>query len=170
MDINSIWELLSSISIGTAVAWTTVVCAVTSVICTGTINLYKIFTKYKNVKDENEEMRATVDGHELKFKELKEQLDRMSQDISQQFCDIKIALNEQNETKVKELRHSITITGENALANGRMSIRQWKSLHEMFNEYSNKYKQNSYVESLIKKVDQDVEIIGRLDEHGNDID
>ena len=170
MDTNSVWELLSSISIGTVVAWVTVICAIIGVICTGTIKLYKIFTKYKNVKDEENELRTNVANHEEQLIEIKQQLEAMNQNISQQFSDIKGTLNEQRGTKIKELRHSIPDSGERALSDGKITVRQWTSLHEMCDEYINKYNQNSYVLSLMNKVDRDVTIIGRLDEHGNDIE
>lgn len=170
MDTNSVWELLSSISIGTVVAWVTVICAIIGVICTGAIKLYKVFTKYKNVKDENESMKNNVEKHEEQLKEFKEQLENMSQNINEQLSEIKDALNESRETKIKELRHNITVSGEKALADGEMTVRQWSSLHEMAEEYQDKYKQNSYVASLMEKVDRDVTVIGRLDEHGNDIE
>ena len=87
-----------------------------------------------------------------------------------QLSTIMAALNEQRETKITELRHSITVAGENALANGTMTIREYTSFHEMVDKYLNIYNQNWYVESLCKKVDRDVRVIGQLDEHGNDID
>lgn len=170
MDTNSVWELLSSISIGTVVAWITVFCAIIGVICTGTIKLYKVFTKYKNVKDENENLKQNVEKHEEQLNRLNQQLSEMNENINEQFSHIKMALDEQRETKIKELRHNITVSGEQALADKEMTVRQWRSLHEMVDEYMNKYKQNSYVESLMIKVDRDVAVIGKLDEHGNDIE
>lgn len=170
MDTNSIWELLSSISIGTVVAWIMVICVIIGVICTGTIKLYKVFSKYKSVKDENENLKHNVEKHEEQLNRLEEQLESMNQNINEQFSEIKDALNEQRETKIKELRHNITVSGEKALADKEMTVRQWSSLHEMVDEYMNKYKQNSYVASLMLKVDRDVAVIGRLDEHGNDIE
>jgi len=170
MDTNSVWELLSSISIGTVVAWIIVISVIIGVICTGTIKLYKVFTKYKNVKDENENLKHNVEKHEGQLKEFQTQLENMNQNINEQLLEIKEALCEQRETKIKELRHNITVSGEKALADKEMTVRQWRSLHEMVDEYMNKYKQNSYVESLMIKVDRDVAVIGRLDEHGNDIE
>ena len=170
MDTNSIWELLSSISIGTVVAWIMVICVIIGVICTGTIKLYKVFSKYKSVKDENENLKQNVEKHEEQLHRFEEQLESMNQNINEQFSEIKSALNEQRETKIKELRHNITVSGEKALADKEMTVRQWSCLHEMVDEYMNKYKQNSYVASLMLKVDRDVAVIGRLDEHGNDIE
>lgn len=170
MDTSSIWELLSNISIGTLVSWLIVICTIVSAICTGTIKLYKIFTKYKKVKDEEEDLRLDVVNHEKQLSEIKLQLEVLNQNISQQFSDIKETLDEQRGTKIKELRHSITDSGERALSDGKMTVRQWTSLHEMCDDYIHKYKQNSYVLSLMNKVDRDVTIIGKLDEHGNDIE
>ena len=94
---------------------------------------------------------------------------RSVEGITQQLSEIKYALDEQRETKIKELRHQITVAAETALANTTMTVREWTSLHEMVDEYVNKYHQNWYVKPLIAKVDRDVHVIGRLDEHGNDI-
>lgn len=170
MDTNSVWELLSSISIGTVVAWIMVICAIIGVICTGAIKLYKVFTKYKNVRDENETMKQNVEKHEERLKELQDQLVGISQNINEQFSEIKNTLNENRDTKIKELRHNITVSGEKALVDKELTVRQWSSLHEMFEDYTHKYHQNSYVASLMTKVDRDVAVIGRLDEHGNDIE
>ena len=115
-------------------------------------------------------MKHNVEKHEEQLKNFELQLKNMNQNINEQFSVIKDALNEQRETKIKELRHNITVSGEKALADREMTIRQWSSLHEMVDEYMNKYKQNSYVASLMTKVDRDVVVIGRLDEHGNDIE
>ncbi len=147
-----------------------VICVIIGVICTGTIKLYKVFSKYKSVKDENENLKQNVEKHEEQLHRFEEQLESMNQNINEQFSEIKDALNEQRETKIKELRHNITVSGEKALADKEMTVRQWSSLHEMVDEYMNKYKQNSYVASLMLKVDRDVAVIGRLDEHGNDIE
>jgi uncharacterized membrane-anchored protein YhcB (DUF1043 family) len=170
MDTNSVWELLSSISIGTVIAWITVFIAIICAICTGTIKLYNIFAKYKDVTDEDKELKHNVEEHEKQLKEIKQQLVEMTENFNKQFTDIKETLNEQNDTEITKLRHSITECGENALANKKMTVRQWTSLHEMCDRYTNKYHQNSYVKSLLDKVDRDVEIIGKLDEHGNDIE
>lgn len=170
MDTNSVWELLSSISMGTVVAWIMVICAIIGVICTGAIKLYKVFTKYENVRDENEAMKHNVEKHEEQLKEFKQQLNAINQNINEQFSEIKNTLNENRDTKIKELRHNITVSGEKALVDKELTVRQWSSLHEMFEDYTHKYHQNSYVASLMTKVDRDVAVIGRLDEHGNDIE
>lgn len=169
MDTNSVWKLLSGLEVGTIVAWCAVIITIIGLISAGTIKLYKIFTKYKDMKDKNIKLESTVDSHEQELKKLSQQLADMNANINQQFSDIKSELNDQRNTKIKELRHSITVAGENALANGKISIREWTSLHEMCDEYMHKYKQNWYVEPLMKKIDRDVEIIGKIDEHGNDI-
>lgn len=169
MDTNSVWNTLSGLTAGTIASWVVVISIIVGTISAGTIKLYKVFTKYKDMKDKNTKLEETVTSHEEELKNLSEQLSEMNKNISQQFSDIKAELNDQRGTKIKELRHSITVAGETALENRKMSVRQWTSLHEMCDEYMHKYKQNWYVESLMEKVDRDVEVIGKLDEHGHDI-
>ncbi len=170
MDTNSVWEQLSSIQIGTVVAWILVICAIIGFLCTGTIKLYKIFTKYKKVQDDNKDLTDLVKAHEEKLNEVDMMIESMNQNINKQLVVIKELLNEDRETKIKQLRHSIVRAGEEAIANKHITIRAWSSLHEMYDEYTTKYKQNSYVKSLIHKVDDNCEVIGVLNEHGEDVD
>lgn len=170
IDTASVWKALLSLPVGTVVAWIMVVCAIVLAICGVTVKLYKLFVKYKSEKDKNDQLEKNVNEHNKQLKELDERLKTMNEEFIGQFELIKNILGEQRETKIKELRHDITVSGENALEKREITVRQWKSLHEMFDEYINKYKQNSYVESLMAKVDRDVAIIGKLDEHGNDIE
>ena len=114
-------------------------------------------------------MRQKVEDHDREIEDIKGQFAGAIEGITQQLSEIKYALDEQRETKIKELRHQITVAAETALANTTMTVREWTSLHEMVDEYVNKYHQNWYVKPLIAKVDRDVHVIGRLDEHGNDI-
>lgn len=170
MDANSIYELLSSISVGSLVAFATVASAIIGALCTGTIKLYKIFIKYKAVHDENENLKNAVKTHEELFIKIQDQLTEMEKNFNAKFSEIKTDLDEQRVTTIKKLRHDITNSGEKALADGHMTVRQWTSLNEMANEYMNQYKQNSYVKSLMEKVNHDVIVNGRLDEHGNDVE
>lgn len=50
-----------------------------------------------------------------------------------------------------------------------MTIREYKSLYELFDEYSNRGG-NKYVTSLMRKLEAKVSIVGELDEHGDDIE
>lgn len=115
-------------------------------------------------------LKQKVEDHDREISDIKGQFVAAVDGITQQLSEIKSALDEQRETKIKELRHQITMAAENALANGVMTVREWTSLHEMVDEYVDKYHQNWYVKPLIAKVDRDVHVIGRIDEHGNDIE
>ena len=124
---------------------------------------------YTEIREERDQLKQKVEDHGRELEDIKGQFVCAIEGITQQLSEIKSALDEQRETKIKELRHQITVAAETALANGTMTVREWTSLHEMVDEYVNKYHQNWYVKPLIAKVDRDVHVIGRLDEHGNDI-
>lgn len=78
-------------------------------------------------------------------------------------------LNRQDQLDLKKLRHSIVKDGEEAIAKGSITIRSLRSLTEMFEEYTNTYHGNSYVSTLMTKVNL-LPVVGKLDEHGQDIE
>lgn len=170
MEAETILEWLSGISVGSIIA----VCTAVSVVCVGVwkivSKILQLYERYTEIKEDREQMKQRLISSEQEITEMKSQFSEAISGITQQLTDIKQALDEQRGTKIKELRHSITIAGEAALARGEMTVREYTSLHEMVNEYVNVYHQNWYVESLIAKVDRDVHVIGKLDEHGNDIE
>lgn len=170
MEAETILEWLSNVSVGSIIA----VCTAVSVVCVGVwkivSKILELYEKYSEIKEERDQMRQRLSSSEQEIGEIKTQFSEAISGITRQLTDIKQALDEQRGTKIKELRHSITIAGEAALAHGEMTVREYTSLHEMVNEYVNVYHQNWYVESLIAKVDRDVHVIGKLDEHGNDIE
>lgn len=167
---ESILERLSMIPIGTIIA----IIAAVSVICIGCwkviSQMIKLYDMYTNVRDDRDHTKQQVEDNSSAIKELRDQFTEAISDIKGQLSTIIDAQNEHRETKITELRHAITVTGENALANGEMTVREYTSLHEMADKYLHVYHQNWYVESLIAKVDRDVRVIGKLDEHGNDIE
>lgn len=169
-DAQDVWQLLGNIPAGTIVAWVTVICAIICAIAAGTIRLYKLFSKYKEVKDENDDLKNTVKNHDQELISIREEMRTMKEEIVSELKEIRKAQDDSRETKIKELRHAIITSGEKAVADKKMTIREWKSLHDMTYEYTEKYKQNSYAKSLVEKVDRDVEVIGQLDEHGYDIE
>lgn len=166
----SILEQLSKIPIGTIIA----IIAAVSVVCIGCwkviSQMIKLYDMYTNIRDDRDHTKQQVDDNASAIREIKEQFSEVISDIKGQLSIIIDSQNEHRETKITELRHAITIAGENALANGEMTVREYTSLHEMVDKYLHVYHQNWYVESLIAKVDRDVRVIGQLDEHGNDIE
>lgn len=152
MDTQSIWDLLSSIPIGTVVAWVVVICAIISALCAGTIKLYKVFEKYKEVKDKNEKQEKIIEVHEKTIEE-----------IGKALTEIKKSLDEQKEVNLKQIRHTIVHTCEDALDKGEISINKLRSLEEMYDEYIEIFHGNGYVKTLVARV-RELPIIGKLDE------
>lgn len=152
MDTQSIWDLLSSIPIGTVVAWVVVICAIISALCAGTIKLYKAFEKYKEVKDKNEKQEKIIEVHEKTIEE-----------IGKALTGIKKSLDEQKEVNLKQIRHTIVHTCEDALDKGEISINKLRSLEEMYDEYIEIFHGNGYVKTLVARV-RELPIIGKLDE------
>lgn len=152
MDTQSIWDLLSSIPVGTLVAWIIVILAIISALCTVTIRLYKIFEKYKEVKDKNEKQEKLIKGHEKTLEEIEKSLG-----------EIKKSLDEQKEVNLKQIRHTIVHTCEDAIDRKEISINKLQSLEEMYDEYTEIFHGNGYVKTLVMRV-RELPIIGKLDE------
>lgn len=152
MDTKSVWDLLSSIPIGTVLAWVFVIAAIATFLCTGTIKLYKVFTKYKKVKDENEKQKSLLDKHDKALEDINESLKRITE-----------ALEEQKEVNLKQIRHEIVHTCDDAISAGKISASKLRSLEEMYEEYIDVFHGNGYVKTLVCKV-RTLPVVGRLDE------
>ncbi len=170
MDSKEIITALSGIPIGAIIAWITVITGILGAISVFTVKMYKVFDKYREIKDADEALKNAVAKNSNDIAKTNEKMDSQNSVIIKQLSDIKEKLESQDQLKIKELRHTIISVGEEALAKKQISIRAWRSLQEMFDDYENKYKQNSYVKSLMMRVERDVEVVGQLDEHGYDIE
>ena len=151
-DTQSVWKLLSGIPIGTIVAWISVICAIISALCAGTIRLYKVFIKYKEAKDKDEKQEKIIEDHEETLREIEKSL-----------MSIQKSLVEQKEVNLKQLRHTIVETCEDALDKGEITINKLRSLEEMYDEYVQIFHANGYVKTLIMRV-RGINIIGKNDE------
>lgn len=158
MDTEQAVSMIAAIPIGTIVTWAGLILAGFAAVGAAAIKTYKIFEKYKAVKDEKDNLQKAVERHETKLAEVDEKL-----------TTIISMLNSQNETTMKQLRSELVKDGERYLVEKKMTIREWRVYLEKYNEYHDKYNQNSYVQSLKNKIEREVQIIGNLDEHGNDI-
>lgn len=143
MDEQSVWEFLTNISVGTVMVWIIVIGTIITTICTGTIKLYKIFTKYKEMKDKEERQAQQIAGHENTLKKIERSLE-----------DIQRSLDEQKEVNLKQIRHTIVGTCEEVLEKGEISINKLHSLEEMYEEYVDIFHGNGYVKTLVTKVRQ----------------
>lgn len=151
-DTQTVWEFLSGIPIGTIVAWVMVIGAIIAALCAGTIKLYKIFTKYKEAKDKDEKQQKIIESHDETLKEIEKSLSAIQK-----------SLDEQKEVNLKQIRHTIVHTCEDALDKGEISINKLRSLEEMYDEYVEIFHGNGYVKTLVTRV-RKLKIIGKLDE------
>lgn len=149
MNTNEVWNVLSNLKIGTVVAWISVICAIIAAICTAAIKLYNIFEKYKKSKDKIAKQAEVIAQHNEAFAEIRAQLQNISK-----------ALNEQKEVNLKQVRHTIVHTCEDALDRGEMSTNKLQSLEEMYAEYTELFHGNGYVKTLMTRVREEVKIIG----------
>lgn len=130
-------------------AWISVIFAGIATICTTAIKLYNIFEKYKKSKDKLIKQEEVIAQHNEEFAEIREQLKNISE-----------ALNEQKEVNLKQIRHTIVHTCEDALERGEMSTNKLQSLEEMYEEYTDLFHGNGYVKTLMSRVRKEVKIIG----------
>lgn len=128
------------------------ICAIISSICAGTIKLYRVFTKYKEIKDKDEKQQKIIEEHDNALMEIGKCLE-----------DIKESLSEQKDVNLKQLRHTIVHTCEDALEKEKISINKLRSLEEMYDEYTDVFHANSYVTTLVLRV-RKLPIVGKLDE------
>lgn len=157
METSDVIRTLSSIPIGTVIAWGAVIVGIITAIITVTIKLYKIFDKTHKMKEENLEFRQMVKKHE-------EQLGLINEKLS----SIQENLSKRDEIDLKNMRYQIVRAGEEYVSVGQVTIRQLRSLEELFEEYHNRHG-NSYVTTLMRKI-RSLPVIGKLDENDNDIE
>lgn len=149
MDTQPVWDSLSSFSVGQVVAWIVVIGTIFSTLCAGTIKLYKVFTKYRDMKDKEQKQETIIETHDKTLNEIKDSLQ-----------DIKNSLNEQKDVNLKQLRHTIVQTCEDCLEKGEISINRLRSLEEMYSEYVDVFHANGYVKILVERV-RTLKIVGR---------
>lgn len=152
MDAKPFWEFVSGIPLGEIVAWVIGISTIIAFLCTGTIKLYKVFTKYKEAKDKEEEQERIIEAH-----------DKTLQDIDNTLKSIQKSLDEQKEVNLKQIRHTIVHTCEDALDKGEISINKLRSLEEMYDEYVDVFHGNGYVKTLVMRV-RKLKIVGKLDD------
>lgn len=158
MSKGDVIEYLSSIQVGTIVAWVLVIAMIITTIMLFLKYLFKVFEASHKYKEESNAMKKMLQDHET-------QLGR----ISNQLTCIQNSLNKQDMVELKRMRHDIVQAGENAIANNVITIRQFKALEELFEVYHEERHGNGYVSTLMKKV-RDLPIVGRLDDNDEDVE
>lgn len=149
MDTQPVWDSLSSFSVGQVVAWIVVIGTISSALCAGTIKLYKVFVKYRDMKDKEEKQEIIIETHDKTLNEIKDSLQ-----------EIKQSLIEQKEVNLKQTRHTIVHTCEDCLEKGEISINKLRSLEEMYSEYVDVFHGNGYVKTLVERT-RILKIVGK---------
>lgn len=158
MDKSDVIKYLSSLPVGTIIAWILVIGAILGVIILGLKKLYKVFEASHKVKEENDALKKMVKDHESQLAQ-----------ISNQLSDIKESLDEQDKVEFKRMRHEIVQAGESAVINKSITIRQLRALEELYEVYHEERHGNGYVSTLMAKV-RNLPVIGRLDDNDEDIE
>lgn len=152
MNVDEIWNLLSGITIGSIVEWCIVLGCIISTICAGAIKLYKVFHKYTDMKDENNELKQLVQKH-----------DRCLNNIETCLKNIQNSLSEQKEVNLKQVRSTIVHICDEAIANNTITAGKLKSLEELYEEYVTLFHGNGYIKVLVDRV-RELQIIGKIEE------
>lgn len=143
MSTHDVWNVLSGIPAGTIVAWATVIIAIVTAICAGLKKIHKVYIKYKEQKDKYDTSFEMVRKHEEVLNDIKESLN-----------EIKGFIDEDKGVQKRRLKHDITKMCNRAIEQGHVTMSILRSIEEMFTDYKDIYHGNSWVETLIKKVEQ----------------
>ena len=105
MDTQSVWEFLFSVPIGKVLAWLIVIGSIITAIGAGAIKLYNAFSKYNEIKTENDEQKKLLKKH-----------DEILSNINRSLTRINTSLDEQKDVNLKQVRYMIVHTCDDALA------------------------------------------------------
>lgn len=152
-NTQEVVEQASNVPIGTIIAWVILICSITAVIISALNKLYDAFSKYQDLKEEEETVKIKIDEHDVKLNQICNQLNFIIKDIE-----------ERKNSDLKKLRHSLVRSGEECIEKGFISIRNLKSLEELYEEYCVKYSGNGYVKTLMEKIRQ-LPVVGELNEN-----
>lgn len=152
MASKEVWEVLSSIPAGTIAAWISVFLVIIGTVIAATLQLYKFFLKYKQLKDEDKRQKELLQKHDDTIKRFDEAL-----------LKIQKALDEQRSVNLKQMRHTIVHTCDEAISRNEISAGKLKSLEEMYEEYTDVFNGNGYAKGLVMRV-RKLPVVGKLDD------
>ena len=169
---ESIWDKLSEIPVGVLIAWIVVIGVIGGVIFAGVVKMFQLFAKIKEKKDEYDKLQIDISRHDERMDNMEKKFNERIDSMEKKLDDVINILIKQNEEKRIEMRHSIVRAGEEAIAEGKISIRKWRALHEMYDLYHTPDEHgvigNGYVSTLMEKVDA-LTIEGKLDDNNRDV-
>lgn len=151
MDTQPILNTLAEIPLGVVIGWIAVIAGILTGVSATTVKLYKVFTKYKERADENEEQKKELQEHAQTLIEIKNSL-----------VNIQSSLSEQRDVNLKQIRYSIVCACDKALAEEHISAGALKSLMDLYSEYTDVFHGNGYVKALVDKVLL-LPVVGRLE-------
>lgn len=141
MGAENVLQLFSNLTVGTVLAWILGIGAIITGLCTATIKLYQLFSKYKKLKDEDIRQRDLLAEHEKILNDIKDSIQRI-EDANQM----------QRDVDFKVIRHLIVGSCERALSHSHITESQLKDLEEMYQEYTDVFHGNGYVKGLMDRV------------------
>ena len=178
MDTQPVWDSLASIPLGTVVAWISVIAAIVSGIWIVIMRLFKVFNKYRNLKDENENQTRLLAEHEQVLAEIRGELGKISSsihndllaqhddllvEVKEELEKVNTSLNDQKEINFEYLKHSIVIACRRALDKQSITAEELQSMEDMYREYVEIFNGNGYVKAMVQKVEK-LPVIGVLEE------
>ena len=113
--------------------------------------MYKFFTKYKSLKDENQQQKQTIEEH-----------DKVLEDVNKSLSEIKASLEEQKEVNLKQIRYTIVHSCDDAISLGYITAGKLKSIEELYEEYTTIFHGNGYAKTLVEKT-RTLPVKGKLD-------
>ncbi len=123
----------------------------------------------KKIDDTRNEFNDRETEHWDESKQIRNNYDSRFVNFNDKLDKIIEQLEKKDSLDFKKLRHSIVQAGESYIEKGQITIRQLKTLEDMFEEYTTNYNGNSYVSTLMTKVRM-LPVIGKLNEKGEDIE
>ena len=170
MDLNTILDSVQGLSIGTVISGGCILSAIAGGISTATIKLYKIFSKYRELQEENETLHNHVDQHGESLIHLSQKIDNLCDSINARFDDMDASIDlrfanldkkfaEQQEVNLHQTRGAIIDICETAINNKQITANKNRLLGELMCDYDDIFHADGYIHDLFKRV-KGVPIIG----------
>lgn len=178
MDTQPIWDSLSAIPVGTIVAWVTVIAAIVSAIWFVIMKLFKVFAKYQNIREREEEQTRLLAAHDELLSDIRDELikisgsihndilaehDELLSEVKGELVKINDSMDEQKNVTLAQLRYSITRACREAMDDGHISTVKLEALEGMFDQYEHVFNGNGYVKTIMEKT-RELPVINVIEE------